>query len=100
HNTRRAGVHKTSRQSDQPFAFDLSSQRRAASRKDHEFGVQLEVVDFVQSHKAVDRPALFVVEREHDARERRMLTVQETVRGEMNDAVLVQPGIEYSLSTR
>src|SRR5687767_611265 len=47
-------------------------------------------------HKTVDRTTLFVVQRENDAGQRGMLAVQETVRCEVNDPVLIQFRVEYS----
>src|SRR5262249_5638785 len=47
-HARRAGVHKSARQPDQPLALDLFAQSRLARAEHDQIGVELEVVDLVQ----------------------------------------------------
>src|SRR5215475_2393871 len=65
HHSRRPGVHKTARQSDQPLAFDLLTERRLAGRERHTVRPQPQVVDVIKPQKTVLRAALLIYQRKH-----------------------------------
>src|SRR5262249_50223954 len=48
-HARRASIHKSARQPDQSLALDLFAQSRLARAEHHQIGIELEVVDLMQS---------------------------------------------------
>ena len=74
-HARRAGVHEPARQTNQTFAFDLFAERSLTRTQHYEIGIELEIVDVVQTQETILRPALFVNEREHNTGQIRMLVI-------------------------
>ena len=69
-----------------------------AARAEHdEIDRELQVVDVVQSEKAVLRFAPFIEERQDDARQLWMIVVDNPVRGEVDHAIVRQRGTHRSL---
>src|SRR5205085_6338249 len=78
---------ESARQANHAFAALLFSQTRLAGRKHHERPIHIEIEDFISSEEAI--AALIADEREDDACELRTLGVEQSVRGDVDDAILL-----------
>src|SRR5579884_297090 len=66
------------------------AQRRATSAEDDELRIEIEIVDVVQMKKTVDRFSFFINQRQHQPGELRLLRIDITMCGKVNDAVRPQ----------
>jgi len=96
----RAGVHEATDEADQAFASDPLSHGAAAAAQHHEIHWQLHVVDVVQPHEPLAGRASLVEEGQNDPRQLGTLVVDDRMRGEMNDAVVPDGGVEGARDVR
>src|SRR5438067_8482467 len=89
---RSAGVHEAARQADESFAFDLFAKGRLASAQDYEVSVQSQIVNLIETHKTILRLTLLIHQRQNNSGQFRMPTVNQPMRSEMHDAILVKIG--------
>src|SRR5262249_10990062 len=89
-HARRASIHKSAGQPDQSLALDLFAQSSLACAEHDQIGVELEVVDLMQSQKSVLWLSLPVKKREDQPGKFWPFAVEQTVGRKMHDAVLTQ----------
>src|SRR5262245_19800968 len=89
-HARRAGVHKPSRQPYQPLAFDLFTQPGLAGAQHHQLRREFQIIDVLQPEESVLLMSLFVDQRQYYTRQLRMDVVEQSVGGEMYNAIFAQ----------
>src|SRR5262249_55770611 len=82
-----AGIHEPSDDRDNAFTFDLFAERSPAGAQHDEIGPEFQVVYVMGRKKSILRMALLVDERQHYARQLRVLAVDQGVGGKMHDPV-------------
>jgi hypothetical protein len=96
----RAGVHEAPDEADQAFASDPLAHGAAAAAQHHEIDRQLHVVDVVQPYEPLAGRASLVEEGQGDPRQLGALVVDDRMRGEVNDAVVPNGGVEGARDVR
>ncbi len=83
-------MQKALSQTDQALAADILAQPRAARAEHDQVGRQVKLVDVMELQEAVFSAAALVEHRQYDAGQFRMLAIDYPVRGEVDDAIVVQ----------
>src|SRR6266508_2351681 len=83
-------MHERARQAGDPLTFDLSAEGCATAAQDDKVCVERHVQHVSNCEKAALLTPLLIDERQDDPRQLRMEAVQETVSGEVHDAIVAE----------
>ena len=83
-------IHEAARQTNQTLATDFLAETGLTRAEYDQISGQFQVVNLMQPEETVLRFALTVHQREHDTRQLRMSAVQQTMRGQVQNAVLTE----------
>src|SRR6185295_19855254 len=93
-------MHESTRETNNTFTFHLFADSRLACTQDNHLNGEVHVVNVIQFQKSILELALLVNEGKHEARQIRVIVVENAMRCEVDHAKLLQPLIEYASATR